>query len=277
MTDPAQDTAHDGHDLLPNNLVPVLMPSSCLDDPEMMGLDPPDLTSDDFPELLSSLPSTNSQFVDGPKHVIHEQNTLIAYHVTSYRSPESCSTNLTSYTSPGYRPRYIATGQNMFLSFERAEEYARLLYSEVIDFLAPDPPEECYITQTRDPKMFEFPAWVMAARIFAPRSISVAAGAQDASSHSTVLVKRPSRSFHAAYPGQRPRLPSTNQSRPGVRGNERDRKLEEIVGVIVIPMAMFIDDSVANKSGEELMIHLGLMKTDVVEEIMREFRAIMHW
>lgn len=268
MSNSVQDSTFDEHDSTLNGWIPVLMPSSCLDDPEMMGLDPPDLTSDDAPEKLLSSPPGKSPFADGPKYINHEQNTLIAYYVTSYRSQEDSSSSSAPYTSPGYRPRYIATGQNMFLNFERAEEYARLLYEEVVDLLAPHGVEERYIDQTMGPKMSEFPAWVRAARLFVPSS-SAGAAAQNAN------PSRPSRSFHAEYPGQRPRLPSASQNSPSTK--EESRRLEGIVGVIILPMAMLIDDSVANMTGEEVRIHLGLMKTDVVEEIMREFRAIMNW
>jgi hypothetical protein len=275
ISDSVQDITSDEHDSTLIGWVPVLMPSSCLDNPDMMGLDPPDLTSDDAPEKLLSSPPAKCLFADGPKYINNEQNTLIAYYVTSYRSQEESGSSSASYTSPGYRPRYIATGQNMFLNFERAEEYARLLYEEVVDLLAPHGLEERYINQTMDPKMFEFPAWVRAARLFGPSSTSAGAAAQNANSSRNALSSRPSRSFHAAYPGQRPRLPSASQNSPSTK--EESRRLEGIVGVIVLPMAMLIDDSVADMTGEEVRIHLGLMRTDVIEEIMREFRAIMNW
>jgi hypothetical protein len=89
--------------------------------------------------------------------------------------------------------------------------------------------------------------------------------------------RRTSKSFHADYPGQKPRLTSGSEMELKVTPMEVATQGKIITAVVVIPMAMTIQDTVASVWKDETKACLGLMKRDIVDEIMTEFRALSRW
>lgn len=248
---------------------PIMIPDSWREDPNLVEQEPPDLTRDpDLADLPSSQPAVIVELTKDIGPINHEANTLIAYYVSSYHTLDQSSPQKFD-ASQNPIPRYKATGQNIYLNFESAKTYATKLFRSTIGRVRAGklkPVMQGFIPQTGDPALVEHPAWVMAAPIM---------GESSESSESS--AKPPPRSFHAQYPGQKPRLSLENQTVSGAPSKGPQEIVKGMVGVVVLPMGMSVKENVASLVREDTRLCMGMLDRDVVEDIMVEFRGAAHW